>query len=122
MTADSLRSLGMTASARLVRAAPQPRSPAASHHRVSPTTPVNNPSSFRRHHAPVRRFVSRSVNQYCHFTARTNDGGALGNGLFRNRCSTLGLFSSRRCCASTTQLDCSHGPSDANQRFHSNLG
>src|SRR5690348_4786634 len=40
-----------------------------------PTTPVKIPSSWRRHHAPMRRFVSRSVNQYRHRTVRTSAGG-----------------------------------------------
>jgi hypothetical protein len=41
---------------------------------VRVTIGLNGPSSCRRHHAPVFRFVAMSVNQYCHKTVLTIDG------------------------------------------------
>src|SRR6185312_17507932 len=58
---------------------------------------TNAPKSCRRHHAPVRFFVSQSVNQYCQRTARTIAGGFAAKGVLRKSDSTCGEPSSSRC-------------------------
>src|SRR3979411_1243053 len=89
---------------------------------VRVTPGLNGPSVWRRHHAPIARFVCRSVNQYCHRTVRTIAGFLPLNGSALNNPSTLGLASSNRSSVSTTHGDVSHGASDANQRFQSKRG
>src|SRR5665213_2817075 len=86
------------------------------------TTPANTPRDSRVHHAPVSRFAFALVNQYCHNTVRTMAGGFPANGSRRNSPSTSSLPSTKRACVATTHGESLHGPSDANHRFHSNLG
>src|SRR3954468_14924314 len=83
---------------------------------------LNGPSSWRRHHAPVRRFVSTSVNQYCHKIVLSITGGLPLNGSDWNNDNTLGLPSSSRCSVRTTHGFCCHGASEANHRFQSKRG
>src|SRR6266480_1601981 len=86
------------------------------------TMGLKGPSSLRRHHAPVLRFVARSVNQYCHSTVLTIDGGFPLKGSALNSFSTLGLPSIKRSSVNTTHGDLCHDASEANHRFQSKRG